>query len=221
MATAVYLIRHAESKLNRTPQYINGRSNETPLTPQGIVQACKLGKFLLENDIVPTSIFSSPAERSKQTGRCCLEAMGIEDDLVICDSLQELDQGEWTGLVRREVYTPEVNAEIKRLGKQFKAPGGESMHEVGVRMLGWAQTTYRNVPANGIEQGLVFTHGVASRCAAGELLGWDQKQIYTAETPNTSITKLVKHDSGWEAAYVGLDPATGQSSWPGGPVPVL
>ncbi|HVX23876.1 MAG TPA: histidine phosphatase family protein [Candidatus Saccharimonadales bacterium] len=208
--TEVYLIRHAESEFNVRPQFVNGRSNDTELTWEGKTQARVLGEFLLANDVMPDSVYTSPARRTRDTATLCLKGMGLLAVPIADSRLQELDQGQWTGQPRDEVYTPKVTAQLKREGKDFKAPGGESMNEVAKRMRAWLETSFTDVSTGVTERHFAFTHGVAIRCLVGSFRGWSQDKIYKTRTPNTSVTLLTRQNGLWRPDYVGFDPQSGK-----------
>ena len=97
----IYFIRHAESVMNTTPEIVGGRSNHTPLTEKGKHQSQELGRRLVNLNIQPEFVYSSPAVRTQQTATISLETAQIRKTVSISDALQELDQGECTGW-RRE-----------------------------------------------------------------------------------------------------------------------
>jgi broad specificity phosphatase PhoE len=196
----LYVIRHAESAANASGSHlIGGRSNETPLTEKGIEQAKQLGRYLLTKDIKPDFIYASPAVRTLETARYALAEMGITSKPLIEDALQELDQGRWVGRNRKDTYTSEVLADIAMLGKDFKSDGGESMNEVGERMLTAISTiAVHHEGEVGTVTGLVFTHGVAIRCLAATIHDWPHKQTYETETPNASVSLFTRTGDGWK-----------------------
>lgn len=197
----LYLIRHGESKANTDRSIIGGRSNESPLTEDGIEQARLLGRLLLQKEIIPDRVFSSPAVRALQTAKHTLKVMGLGIEPVICDGLQELDQGDWTGTERVRTYSPTTLLEIARRGKDFKAPSGESMNDTRERMEGWT-TDYLDPYRP--ERALAFGHGLAIRCLVSPRLGWSQKDIFRTQTPNTSLTLLERDGPGeWGVVYAG------------------
>lgn len=198
---SVYLIRHAQSEMNVQPHLIGGRSTHSPLTEKGIEQARTLGRFLLGQGIIPSHTLSSPAVRTLETARYALEEMNLALVPTIHDDLHEMSQGEWVGRPRADVYTEEVQAEIARLGKDFKLAGGESMNDVGERMLSRMSTVIQNLPDGTDHTVLVFTHGVAIRCLVSHLFGWTHEQTFKTTTPNTSITQLLHSGKGWELNY--------------------
>lgn len=201
------MFRHGESVMNTQLHLIGGRSNETPLTETGILQSKRLGAFLLENGIFPDYVHASPAVRTLETARYSLQAMGVEIEPVINDGIQELDQGKWVGRERIEIYTDDMLAEIKRLGKDFKGDGGESMNDVGERMLSRLLGQFEGyIPLKKPERHFVYTHGVAIRCLVSKILDWSQKQTYETQTDNTSMTLMVRRGGQWALEYLGKMP---------------
>lgn len=200
-AINLYVIRHAESVANASASHlIGGRSNETPLTKKGIGQAKQLGRHLLATDIHPDFIYSSPAVRTLQTAHYALTEMHIAAEPTIDNNLQELDQGEWVGRNRKDTYTDEVLANIQLLGKDFKSDGGESMNEVGERMLS-AVSSIADCHENAAHQpvtGILFTHGLAIRCLASKIHDWSHKRTYETEIENASVSIFSRIGGEWE-----------------------
>lgn len=187
------------------PDIVAGRGNESLLTPYGIQQAKSLGRYLSVNRITPSKVFSSPAIRTMQTAKYLLDAMGMKNiSITEMDALQEMDQGEWVGRLRKETYTPATIAEIERLGKDFRAPGGESMNDVGQRMLEWLNIAVAGQDITG--RLFVVSHGVAIRCLISTLLNWSQAETYHAITNNTSLTLLTSRGKQWQVKCVGANP---------------
>ncbi len=205
--TKLYLIRHAESQANTEPHIIGGRSNHSPITEKGVEQAKRLGAHFLDEGIIPTQVFASPAVRTLQTARYTLRTMSIKITPKIDSALQELDQGDWVGQNRSEMYNEETFRELERLGKDFKAPNGESMNETGDRMLEWV---HRAVPLGeqitDSESVFVFTHGLATRCLASKLHDWSQARTFEKSTDNTSYSLFVPRDGKWQLEYLGRKP---------------
>lgn len=202
----LYLIRHAESAKNLERHLIGGRSNETPLTPTGVAQARICGGYLLSRAVEPDEIHASPAVRTLATAEGVLDAMGLRHmPIRVDDRLQELSQGECEGMLRDDVYTPEVLAQIDRQQMSFRLRGGESMNDVAERMRDWLvewTDRHRQGPPT---TALIFTHGLAKRCLLGLMLGWDHGTIYRTEIPNASVTELVYGARGWEIGAIAVD----------------
>jgi broad specificity phosphatase PhoE len=125
------------------------------------------------------------------------------------DRLQELDQGEWTGRLRADIYTPEMSQQIERIGVEFAAPAGESMRDVGQRMLAWVHS----VAASGPHDALAFTHGVAIRCLAGLVDEWPHERIWKTHLANAAVTVFEITDRSVVLRTFGIEPAeVGQPS---------
>jgi phosphohistidine phosphatase len=71
----VLLLRHGKSK--RGPEYAT--DFERPLAKRGKRDAKRMGEFLVEQDLAPHLILSSPAERAQDTAERCAEAAGCPD----------------------------------------------------------------------------------------------------------------------------------------------
>ena len=198
----VALIRHAESVANTQLHVIGGRSNHSPLTAAGEQQAVELGEKLKAVGYSPDVIYSSPAVRTLETARIALAVTGYPKVVQVDDRLQELEQGEWTGRLRADTYTPRMSARIARSGVDFAAPGGESMRDVGQRMHNWL----RSLASAGPTEVLAFTHGVAIRCLAGLVEDWPHERVWKTHTANCSVTVLEVHDQSVKVRAIGTDP---------------
>lgn len=207
MIPSLYLVRHAESAMNVQPHLVGGRSNEAELTERGVAQARELGRLLLEQVGVPQAVYASPAVRTQATAHYALEAAAMSQAIRLDPALYEMDQGDYVGRERSEVYTDEVLELIALKGKDFKLPGGESMNDVGQRMLDWA-----NAHAAEASNGplLVFGHGLAIRCLASTVHNWSHQQTFRTVVPNASLTRFSKQKGTWQLDFMGRLPAANE-----------
>ena len=132
--------------------------------------------------------------------------MHLDIQPTIANEIQEMDQGNYVGKPRAEVYTPDLILEIEKQGKDFKLPGGESMNDVGRRMLQWVDL---NVPVgtnSEIERTFVFGHGMAIRSLASTIQGWSRDETFKSVTDNTSLTLFSNHDNQWQLQALGATP---------------
>lgn len=199
----MYAVRHAESAMNVQPHLIGGRSNEAELTTLGVTQARALGQLLLQVIELPAVVYASPAVRTQATAFAAFTEMGIDPPIILDAALLEMDQGDYVGRQRADVYTPAVLEDIERLGKDFALPGGESMNGVGKRMVDWVHSHEEEADDGPL---LFFGHGLAIRCLASTLHGWSHEKTFTTSVPNASLTKFVQIDGRWELAYLGRLP---------------
>jgi broad specificity phosphatase PhoE len=134
--------------------------------------------------------------------------MGCSLALVTDERLHEASQGLWEGRDREEVYTPAVVERILANPAGFHAPSGESVLQVGDRMLNYMSELAAAAEEETEPQtGVVFGHGYATRIAAGRLQGWTVEQMRAARTPNTSVSLFVYDGQEWAIDFVGRDPA--------------
>jgi len=196
-----YLIRHAECENNLANYLIGGRSNHSPLTTKGAKQAELLGRRLTEERVNFDEIYSSTAVRARDTAKIVAGKIQFsEEKIILSESLLELDQGDWQGRKKSEIYTPEMLAIINPAQPHFKAPNGESQYEVGKRMLNCLE----EIIANKNEQlnVAVFTHGIAIKCLLRELLNFHPDNVYKLPIDNTSITELVYYADCWQVERI-------------------
>jgi len=123
----LYLFRHAESQSNINQHLIGGRSNETPLSQLGELQALWPGERLRNEEVRFDQIYSSTALRTQQTANIVCEKIGYPlENILYSEKLLELDQGDWQGQPRDQIYTPETIARINQDNWNFIPPNGES-----------------------------------------------------------------------------------------------
>ena len=191
MSREVVLIRHAESEMNVQPGLIGGRSNWAPITERGREQAATLGLYLVRNELIPSKVISSPAIRTLQTAEHSLAAMGLNRQVEVDDAVQELDQGDWEGKVRDEIYTSEIKDLMKAMNGNFRSPNGESPRDAARRMYASLSSHAETLEEDGAVH--VYSHGFAIRSLVGMLNGWNHQEVLLATTDNTSLTRL-KYD---------------------------
>jgi len=194
-----YLIRHGETESNVNNGLIGGRSNHIPINPTGADQSKKLGDRLKRNHVTFDSVYASIALRTLQTASRVCEAIGFPTERIVqSDQIQELNQGDWEGKPRTEIYTPETLETIHRDNWKFAPPNGESQKMVEERMMEWLNGLKPN-GLNTVDSRIigVFTHGFAIRCLLRGLLNFDPKMTYPMEISNTSISRLILKNGVW------------------------
>jgi broad specificity phosphatase PhoE len=185
-----HFIRHAQSEGNVRPALVGGQSSHYPLTDLGQAQARLLAARYAKKGLAESyKIYSSTAVRARQTAAAFCAQFGIEAELELSDALLELSQGDWTGLVRADVYTPLALQQIKADAWHFSAPNGESQSDVGRRIYLWLRAQIALVGDTDMTF-YVFTHGVAIKSILRELFGFDASHTYKINIENTSITRV-------------------------------
>ena len=119
-----------------------GQHNHVPLTAKGIGQATLLGKRLAFDRIRFDHVYTSTAVRAMRTAEIALHNAGLANESAVehNPALLEQNQGEWEGLERKHVYTPEVHKDMLDLHMDFTAPGGESLRVVQQRAMTFMAT---------------------------------------------------------------------------------
>jgi broad specificity phosphatase PhoE len=191
------LIRHGESEVNvHDPPMIGGRSSWCELTPQGVAQARALGRWLREQQVPCDRVVASTAVRAQQTARYCMTEAGIAlRRLRTFPELEELSQGDWENHPRSAILTPETIALIEQTHWEFRPPGGESQADVHERAFRWIEREV--LPSEG---GCVwaFSHGVVIKVLLAGIFGLERRTAWKIEIDNTSITRLLHTEQGWQ-----------------------
>ncbi|MFH5831430.1 SixA phosphatase family protein [Halalkalibaculum sp. DA3122] len=74
----ILLLRHAKSSW----EIPHLKDFDRPLAARGQKDAPRMGRFLKKTGYLPGLVISSPAERAKETTQLCLEAAGLDEDLI-------------------------------------------------------------------------------------------------------------------------------------------
>ncbi len=200
----LYFIRHAECERNLEPHLIGGRSSDSPLSSLGKKQASLLGKRLASQGVSFQHVYSSTAVRCRETAVGAGSHLDYNlQDIVLLDELLELDQGQWEGQLRAEIYTPRMLAVINAQNWEFTPPGGESQRVVEERMLAFVQRKLMPLYQEGksVTCG-IFTHGVATKCLLRGIMGFNPQITYKIVLNNTAITRLQYDHRGWHLLSV-------------------
>jgi broad specificity phosphatase PhoE len=199
---SLYLIRHGQSVANTNREKIGGSSEDSQLTDLGKSQAAKLGDYFTRKNICIDTIYSSTFIRAIQTAKIFAEKIGFDEgNITMSDKLVELDQGDWSGKLRREVYTPEVLNLIQSQQNFFIPPGGESKAQVIHRTSTWLLEEILVESQINKHIAVVF-HGFAIKCLLQYIMGFNDSMIYNINTGNTSVTKLTYSSRGWGVNYL-------------------
>jgi len=200
-----YFIRHGQSESNATPGLAAGENYDAPLTDLGIRQATALGKRLRKLRIGFDRIFSSSLTRAVQTTNAMLFGMEENDKTFeLVDEIIEQQIKGWRGVPISEAITPEVEISRAIKGKDFVAPGGESIREVQRRASNWIENEFiynRDFCSRPVSSRIaVIGHGNTSRAIFQYIMGFDERLIYRLGIDNTSISRFIFDSGGWSVA---------------------
>jgi broad specificity phosphatase PhoE len=193
----VHLIRHAESTSNADGNIIGDRS--AGLSERGLEQIEALNRYLLEHPLHADALHCSTLRRALATFE------GIRARLSHSkptrkqpDSrLREIDRGDWDGLPRDQIYTPDEKRLMDLLDMDHRAPNGESMSDVAQRMRAWLYDATQEAHDNNWSAIVAVSHGIAIKCLLQRLHRMDPKTTWMHAVDNTSITTIELVGENW------------------------
>ena len=175
----IWIVRHGETEWN-VKRKIQGRGN-SPLTRTGRLQAQTNGQLLAKVSI--DAIFASPAGRVRET----LEHMKLECEKPVdfLDDLQEMNMGEWEGVVWEKVKDrwPEEFESFTADRRHNRPPGGECFKDVEAR----ARAVYARISAVDINNAVIVSHGGTSRALMQVALSLSEDEINDARFLNSVV----------------------------------
>ncbi|MFG5380198.1 histidine phosphatase family protein [Yoonia sp. R2-816] len=145
----LYVLRHGETEWNAENR-MQGELN-SPLTPKGEMDAARQGEILQWRDLTGFIFLTSPQGRAVQTAGIALArvARHVRTD----DRLREIGVGDWSGLLRDGLPTPEAPDPF--LAQYDIAPNGEGFARLEARCRAFLADL--DGPA------VLVTHGITSR----------------------------------------------------------
>ena len=148
----LHLIRHPRPAVE--PGICYGQT-DVGLAESATEVAARLRPLLPES----FALHASPLTRA----RLLAEALGTP---TLDDRLKEMHFGEWEGRSFADIGSAIDDWAADPLG--FRAPGGESAHEMSARVLHWLSALQLSAPTEPV---VVVAHGGPLRAIAGHLLG--------------------------------------------------
>ena len=185
----IIFVRHGHAEHNDNKELVHGVVRESKLTPKGQAQSKQVATILKEYDI--KKIVCSPTVRTRHTAK--IIADGIDGTVIEDERLIELSHGDWQGLLRSDVFTPERQARFETEGYTMRAPGGESFKDVEERMLEWLDEQTEDV--------IAVTHAGAMRCILRGILDTPVQRIFSMQIDNCGIVRVDKREGVWKIIF--------------------
>jgi probable phosphoglycerate mutase len=139
------LIRHGEAEGNRDMRYLG--TTDAPLTERGRAQAVQLAHAALLFRV--TAIYSSPLERARATAEALRKL--ADTPVVVDERLREEDFGAWENRTRAEALASDPGALAAwEAGDMVAPPGGESLAQVGERVVACADALAARHPGKSV-----------------------------------------------------------------------
>ena len=192
------LLRHGRTAYNATGRF-QGQV-DVPLDDLGFAQAARVAPLLARTG--PVAIVSSDSSRAVETARPIADLLG--QDVLLEESLREIDIGGWSGLTLDEVKTtfPQEYADwINGIREELRRGGGETYGEVGARAF-MAVWPLLDGPPDEIV--LAVTHGGTARSLIDLMLGIPVRSRHVlGGLPNAAWSRLEEGRFGWRLAEHG------------------
>jgi broad specificity phosphatase PhoE len=197
--TRVFLVRHGHTEA--VGKRLSGRLPGFHLDPVGREEAARAAESLTHTPL--EAVYSSPLERAVETARAIAAPHGLE--LELREALQELDFGEWSGLLIDELRGDEgfQRFNVHRGGN--RAPGGEHGVEAQARMVRELSALRDRHPEGSIA---VVGHADPLRAAVAHFVGIPLDLAHRLELAPGSITRLDLWPTGASLHYLNRSPGS-------------
>jgi probable phosphomutase (TIGR03848 family) len=182
VVTNLLLVRHAQNDWVRSHR-LPGLTPGVHLNAEGQAQAEALATRLREVPL--TAIYSSPLERAVETARPLAEVHGLE--LQIRDGLAEVDVGQWTGQVLKELAQTEEWRDLMMWPAGFRFPEGERTAHMQARMAAELDAIRGDHPDQTIA---VVSHADPLKAAVAHYLGLPMDLFQRLVIEPASVTIL-------------------------------
>ena len=160
----IFLIRHGEVEWNRKSAYVG--ATDVPLNAAGQAQAVQLASRLDGEQI--SAVYSSDLTRARKTAEIIAERLGLKVHLT--RELQEVDYGEWEGVLESEApqRDPDIYRKWRANPVEIRIPGGETFGELRDRAF---PAFCRIAQAHSNENVVIVSHKSTNRVILTCLLG--------------------------------------------------
>jgi len=181
--TAIILARHGETDWN-AGEIFRGRV-DVPLNDNGLRQAGLLGKYLSGEKI--DIIYSSPLQRAVKTAQAVAARRRLTVSVV--ENLNDVDCGDWQGLLVREVKEkfPELYQDYLDTPEQVRFPGGETLEEVRSRVMPFVEDAVMRCGEGTI---VLVSHRVVHKVLICALLGLGNSSFWNFRLDTGGITRF-------------------------------
>jgi probable phosphomutase (TIGR03848 family) len=127
--TLILLVRHGTTPT--TGKMLPGRAPGLHLAEKGRAQADAVAGRIAAMGKVPTAIYASPLERTRETAAPIARALGLR--VRTAHGLIEADVGDWTEKSLSRLSKTKEWPTVQRWPSGFRFPGGESFGEMSTR----------------------------------------------------------------------------------------
>lgn len=185
----IVLLRHAHSVANEK-NLLAGRTAGISLSKTGKEQAKDLIARL--GNIQFDEVAISPLQRCRETIDPWLDTTGAKSQIVVDDSISEVDYGNWSGKTLASLRRKAQWKVVQDFPSQMTFPEGESLLEMQGRAL---SGFYRLNAVKGKGPRLLVSHGDVIKSIVAHCLGMHLDQFQRLVIEPASLT-IIDTDSG-------------------------
>lgn len=209
-ALTLVVVRHGQTPMTVTGAYSGSSVPGPGLTAAGRVQAAqaadlvvRIGRSAWPELAHPGAVLASPMVRAGETAAAVGRRVGLPVEIE--PALAEADFGAWEGLTAAEIDLG-WPGHLRRwhLEPELRAPGGESLVDVGVRVRPVLDALVAGGPGRTV---VAVTHSITTRVAVGLVLGappttWSRVRV----GPGTVSILRLRPAGDHEVRVVGMPP---------------
>lgn len=201
MKTTLLLVRHGESVANKEAFFAGQK--DISLVENGILQA-KLSAEYVKKHYQVDAIYTSDLIRAYETAEIFSKVLHLE--INTDKGLREIHAGEWEGKKHEEL--PKLYPEsygtvwLRHIGKAV-APGGESVKELGTRVIQSLENVAKKHPGQTI---LIATHATPIRASQSIIQYGSVDNMETVPwVSNASVTEITYEEGKWDLIQASID----------------
>jgi len=187
--TLLLVVRHGETEWNRDER-IQGH-HDVALSARGVEQAERLAEWLASEPI--HAVYSSDLQRARRTADILAAGRAeVREDA----RLREACMGAFETLTTAEIRAryPEEFQAWRADSARHRPPGGETLECLRRRCV---EALNEHLPKHPGQTVLVATHGGSARVIVCGVLGLPLEVYGKLRVENTSVTRLLRRESGW------------------------
>lgn len=180
----LFFIRHGQTDWNLESR-IQG-SYDSELNHTGVIQAEELARKILESGYGFSKIYTSKQRRAVKTAEILSKA--IKRVCIPVEGLQEINLGEWEGLLWSEVQErfPKEYSEWVNNRRYTRAPGGESYQDMLERVL----KAIKKIIDENRDDVAIVSHGAVIMCLQCYVTDSPFNEMRRFRTDNATITEF-------------------------------
>ncbi|MEG0284744.1 MULTISPECIES: histidine phosphatase family protein [Vagococcus] len=185
--TTFYCVRHGKTEFNLNRVFQGGLA-DSPLLPEGIENAKKVGTYLSDVDF--NACFVSPQKRAQDTAKNILLGLNNKLEITTINDLREMEFGIWDGKPEEDYHHLEEFQNLVHRPHLYDPSicGGESFEELINRSKSVFNQISNDYPDGNI---LVVSHGLTLQSLLKHLDGSSIEDIRSGRLlDNTSITVI-------------------------------